>query len=253
MDDSLTTSTVSFEPSTTAAGATPAAVLIELCGVLYDDSCWRRWMLQLLSRMGLRTQYTAFFQTWEQEHFPRVCAGELTYWEGMREFLSAAGLSHGRVAEACAAGQSRRLQWERSIRPLPGVASTLRVLSERHTPIAVIAHASFDQDTAVKKLRQLGLLKLLDYGPLATSEIGRAGHYECRFQAAADCLGLAPERIAYVGCGLLPMLQAAEDGYQCFAFNSTLSNAPGRKLQSFSQLAQELDARKFAKRQKMAG
>lgn len=236
MESSLKSSTTfSFAP---LAGGTPAAVLVELCGVLYDDSCWRRWMLQLLARMGLRTQYKPFFQTWEQAHFPRVCSGELSYWDGMREFLQSAGLSHGCVAEACAAGQSRRLQWERTIRPLPGVEATLRQLSERRTPIAVIAHASFDQATAVKKLRQLGLLRFVDHGPLATAEIGRAGHYACRFQAAADCLGLPPERIAYVGCGLLPLLQAAEDGYHCFAFNSSLNKLPARKLRAFGQLAE---------------
>ena len=108
-----------------ADSGSPAALLLELCGVLYDDSCWRRWMLQLLTRMGVQTHYAAFFQVWEQEHFSRVCAGEVGYWEAMRQYLCCIGLPGGRVDEACAAGQSRRRQWERVIRPLPGVVRTL--------------------------------------------------------------------------------------------------------------------------------
>lgn len=225
-------------PLTVAADKRPAALLLELCGVLYDDSCWRRWMLQLLTRMGVQTHYAAFFQVWEQEHFSRVCAGEVGYWEAMRDYLRCIGLTGGRVDEACAAGQSRRRQWERAIRPLPGVVKTLAALSRSGVPLAVVAHASFHEQAAAAKLAELGLDSYINGGVHSTSQLGNSGRYNERFARAAQQLALPPHRLAYVGCGRLPLEQAAGDGLACIAFNTDLAALGCPQLESFEELAE---------------
>ena len=115
----------------------PAALLLELCGVLYDDSCWRRWMLQLLTRMGLQTHYAAFFQVWEQEHFNRVCAGEVGYWEAMRSLLRSVGLPPGRVDRSpCGTGSNANM--------------AVRYLDGRVKPgDAVISRSTFSGNTGL--------------------------------------------------------------------------------------------------------
>ncbi|MCA9174005.1 MAG: HAD family hydrolase [Planctomycetales bacterium] len=238
----------SGSPGSIASESPPAALLIELCGVLYDDSCWRRWMLQLLTRMGVSTQYAAFYQTWEQEHFGRVCAGEMDYWQGMRAFLRSVGMPPGLLNEACAAGQSRRKQWERSIRPLPTVVDTLRLLQQSDVPVAVIAHASFSRQTAQRKLRELGLIRHVTGGVHATADLGKAGRFGSRFRVATECLSLPPERIVYVGCGRLAIEQALDDGLRCFGFNTDLTTLPCELLDNFASLGElcALPARRLA-------
>ena len=61
-----------------------AAVWFDVCGVLYDDTAWRRWLLQLLSRMGLHTHYVSFYRVWDCEYRDDVAWGRLAYWDAMR-------------------------------------------------------------------------------------------------------------------------------------------------------------------------
>jgi hypothetical protein len=44
-------------------------LVIDLCGVLYDNSEWKRWLLGLVTRMGLHTHYAPFFRVWEREFY----------------------------------------------------------------------------------------------------------------------------------------------------------------------------------------
>ena len=57
-----------------------SGLLLDVGGVLYDDSVWSRWLLKLLTRLGLHTHYTPFFRMWQREYCPRIKRGECDYW-----------------------------------------------------------------------------------------------------------------------------------------------------------------------------
>lgn len=201
-------------------------LVVDMCGVLYDDSCWRRWLLQLLQRLGLHTHYSAFFQVWEQEHLEEVCAGRLEYWEAMRRFLRAVGLQEGGIDEVCAAGMARRRQWEATIQPLPGVRSTLRQWRACGAPVVVLSHASFDLENVRERLAELRLLEyVVRY--VSSSDLGREAttRYLARFDDVSHTLGMPPEELLFVGRAARPLDAAHAAGYQVRGFNADL---PGR-------------------------
>src|SRR3569623_1380083 len=75
--------------------------------VLYDATLWRRWLLRLLQRMGLHTQYRTFFKIWDVEFLNEVHCGRREYSEAFQAFLLSAGLSRGQIDEVEAARQAR--------------------------------------------------------------------------------------------------------------------------------------------------
>ena len=107
-----------------------AGLLIDLCGVLYDDSTWPRWLFKLVQRLGLHTTYTPFFRVWRREYLERVKRQELEYWQALRLFLRAAGLTNGQIDEVEAASHARLRAFESELLPLPGVVNVLTRLNE---------------------------------------------------------------------------------------------------------------------------
>ena len=101
-------------------------VLFDLGGILYDDSAWRRWLLQLLGRMGLHTHYVSFYRVWDCEFQPEVWSGRSGFWPALKRFLVATGLTCGQAAEIEAGCRARFRNFEQDIRPFPSVAETLK-------------------------------------------------------------------------------------------------------------------------------
>ena len=92
--------------------------------VLYDSTVWRRWLLQLLVRMGLQTDYRSFYCAWEREYLDEVNCGRREYWEALCDYLQSAGLLPGQLDEVMAAGQARSRQIQQQSFPLsPGSPS----------------------------------------------------------------------------------------------------------------------------------
>ena len=89
-----------------ASGGLPGpvrGVLLDTCNVLYDDTVWRRWVLQLLTHLGLSTSYRCFFHVWERDFLGEVHCGRRDFWEAFEAFLRAVGLSRGQIEEVEAA------------------------------------------------------------------------------------------------------------------------------------------------------
>ena len=105
-------------------------VLLDMCGVLYDNTVWRRWLLRLLTKLGLHTSYHAFFRVLDRDFLAEVHCGKRRFDEAFRAFLRSAGLSRGQIDEVEAACQARRRQWEAGARTLPGVKNTLGRLAK---------------------------------------------------------------------------------------------------------------------------
>src|SRR3989304_5633212 len=71
----------------------PAGGLLFAMGnVLYDATLWRRWLLQLVRRLGVRTDYRGFFETWERDYLDDVYRGRREFCEAVRAFLLSTGL-----------------------------------------------------------------------------------------------------------------------------------------------------------------
>ena len=100
-------------------------VLFDMCNILYDDTVWRRWVLQLLSRLGLTTNYCSFFRLWDRDFLDDVHTGRRQFREAFAGFLRCVGLTTGQINEVEAASHARRRHLEKHTRPLPGVRHTL--------------------------------------------------------------------------------------------------------------------------------
>ena len=67
---------------------------------------WRRWLLQVLRRLGLHTSYCCFFHVWEKDYLDEVHRGRRDLCEALRSFLQALGLSRGQIEEVAATCQT---------------------------------------------------------------------------------------------------------------------------------------------------
>ena len=74
-------------------------LLLDACNILYDDTDWRRWLLRLLLRLGLRTEYGPFFRIFDRDYLDAVYRGERPFSDALDAFLISAGLSAGQAEE----------------------------------------------------------------------------------------------------------------------------------------------------------
>ena len=92
-----------------------SGILFDMCNILYDDTVWRRWVLMLLSRLGLSTNYCSFFRLWDREYLEDVHRGRRDFRQAFASFLQCAGLTPGQIDEVEAASHARRPATWRSI------------------------------------------------------------------------------------------------------------------------------------------
>ncbi len=195
-----------------------AGLLIDLCGVLYDDSTWPRWLLKLVQRLGLHTSYTPFFRVWRREYLERVKRGELEYWQALRLFLRAAGLTHGQIDEVEAASHARRREYESGLRPMPGAANVLRRLNQLGIHLTLLSSACLDREGVCQRLDTLGLTSRFDQ-ILAIPDLWREQPGRSVFQIAAERSDLALHRLGYVGRDATLLAEAGQHGIRRIAVN----------------------------------
>lgn len=119
-------------------------LLLDMDDVLFDATIWHRWLYQLLGRIGIHSQFDTFFDVWQSDYLPEVYLGRIDYWDRLRIFLTAIGLSRGQVEEAMTAAHGRQRWFENSLRPFSGVVSTLNKMSACGTRIAVVCNSHRD-------------------------------------------------------------------------------------------------------------
>src|SRR5690348_9183710 len=101
-------------------------LLFDMGDVLHDATLWRRWLFQLLGRIGLNARYRTLFRVWDEEFLGDVYRGRREYGEAFHAFLLSLGLSRGQIDEVQAASQARKRELELNVRPLPGVRDTVK-------------------------------------------------------------------------------------------------------------------------------
>ncbi len=186
--------------------------------VLYDATLWRCWLLKLLARLGLRTNYRSFFHLWDHEYLADVYRGKRDFHQALESFLLAAGLSHGQIDEVEMACKSRRCQDEAAARPLAGAKATLRAVRASGIVLGVVGNYEQPASVLAGHLDHLGLGGLFD-AVVSSFDLGATLPDPACYRAALAAMRLPPEQVAFVGHDSQELAGAAGVGMQTIAFN----------------------------------
>lgn len=211
------------------------AVVMELAGVLYDDTLWPRWLWQQLGRLGLQSPFEAFWQVFQLEHLPPAYAGRVTFWQALAAYLSEVGFSRGRIEEVQIAAEARRRQWETELRPLPGVASTLSQLSARRIPLLILTNASCDGQQLRRRLRTLGLESHFQE-VVSSIDLGAALPHERAWQTAVERLGRPPAQLALLSRNSQVLAGAGQAGLLPVSVHGPLPVSGALQIDRFADL-----------------
>jgi HAD superfamily hydrolase (TIGR01509 family) len=186
--------------------------------VLYDATAWRRWLLRLLGRIGLHTNYRAFFYLWDRDYLHEVCRGRRDFCEAFEAFLLAVGFSRAQIDEIEAACQAKRNHWEANARPLPGVKTTLGRLRAAGLPLGVLSDCEYPGAVLGERLERFGLGGLFQ-AVISSLDIERTKPDPLTYLTVLRALGVEPEDSAFVGHDTDELAGAAAVGMQTVAFN----------------------------------
>ncbi len=193
-------------------------MLFDMCNVLYDNTVWRRWVLQLLSHLGLHTNYRCFFRVWDRDYLDDVHRGRRGFCQAFGAFLRSAGLTQGQIDEVNAACQARRRHLETTARPLPGVKSTLARLHQRGIALGAISNSEHAADVLRERLDRFGIDRLF-VTVVSSIELGRTMPDPAGYRAAIDAMQFPAEQVAFVGHDTAELAGAAAVGMPTIAFN----------------------------------
>ncbi len=202
----------------TAVIAPPDGLLLDMCNILYDETAWRRWVLQLLLRLGLHTNYRSFFRVWDREYLADVNRGHRDFREAFEAFLRSAGLARGLIDEVEAACQSRRHQLETNIRPLPGVKTALKRLHSSGMVLGAINNSDRSAPELRDRLKHLGIDQHFT-AVVSSIDLQQAMPHPAPYRAAMKALGLPPSKMAFVSHDTAELVGAAELGMSTIALN----------------------------------
>jgi len=198
-------------------GLRPDVLLFDLCGVLFDDTIWSRWLFQLVSRIGRRLCYDDFVRGWEDQFVEDVNSGRRDYWEAVQEYLLSLGFSRAAANEICVAAKARRKQFDESIRPLPGTTTGLANLAARGQRMAVIGNVPYDGEIVRQRTGRLGLNEFFA-DVLSSFDAGKAVAPQARYGWFAERLGVAPAAISFISGSANELRSAAAAGLATIAW-----------------------------------
>ena len=210
-------------------------LMFDFGGVLYDDSVWRRWLLRLLSHLGLHTHYGSFVHVLEHEYMVDVYRGRESFCTAFTRFLRAAGLSSGQIDEVMAACQGQRRALEESTRPLPGVRCTIARLRRMGLTLGLLS----DTELPAAELRA----RLEQFVPgstfqavVSSVDLGCTKPDSCCYRQVLDQMELGPDEVAYVGHDPAELAGARRVGMATIAFNAQPETVADVHLDRFEQL-----------------
>ncbi len=215
-----------------------SALVVDVGGVIYDDTCWWRWLAQVLSHAGVRVRHEVLWEDWESEYLRLGTCDEPTFWKSLRQCLHRLGLTASCCDEIRAAASAQRKQWETSLLAFPGVQSTLHDLSQLQVPIDAIVGAC---STSEQLWRRLRVLSLASYFHHAVS----AGDRGCSlldtsfYQQLVQQRGWDAEKVALVSskprhlhaarrCGWIPIAVSCLGNFRTDFCLGHLANLPGQ-------------------------
>ncbi len=210
-------------------------------GVLYDASLWRRWLLKLLTRMGLHTHYDVFYRTWDYEYAGAVLAGQRSWRCALESFLRSAGLSQCQVDEVIPALRAKRNQFEADLRPMPGVTGTLAALEAGGFRLAVAADTEATGEEFNGRLRRLGIARRFA-GAISSTEIGHVMPSPAVYLAALAAVELPPDEVAFVSALPEHISGAKQMGLTTVAVDCELADEADYHVERICQLVESFAA-----------
>jgi len=210
-------------------------LIFDMGDVLYDATVWRRWLIQLLHRMGLNTRYRSFFKVWEREYLDDVHRGLRDYGEAFQAFLLAAGLSRGHIDEVVAASHARKREIEAGTRALPGVRETIARLSQQGVVLAVLSDSESTSELLHARLVRLGLGGRFT-AVVSSFDLERTKPDPVCYHEALSAIGMRAEQVAFVGHDADEMTGAKAVGLRTLAFNFEPGTKADRYLARFEEL-----------------
>jgi FMN phosphatase YigB (HAD superfamily) len=237
------------EPAPAPLASPPvAALLFDPENVFYDATLWKRWLSQLLARVGVHAPFPEFFARWEEEFRSDVDLGRRDYWDALREFLAQEGLPPAMIAEIFAAAICRRRRIESEIRCLTGIAETLLRLHATGISLAVVSNAPLGSEQVLRDFDRMGLRGLFA-ASVTSLEAGEPMPRPGCYRLALDRLGLSAEEAAFVGSQPRSLEGASRVGLRTIAFNCLPEPPAGStSLERFPELCRLVPAPVSARR-----
>ncbi len=210
-------------------------LILDACNVLYDDTAWRRWLLRLLLRLGLRTEYGPFYRILDRDYLDAVYRGERPFSDALDAFLISAGLSAGQAEEVHRAVDSHRHQTDGRHRPLIGVRQTLAQLRASGVKLSVLCNSEHSGETLRRQLAEL-LGETPWEAVISSLDLKCAMPTAACYQAAIQAMRLPVAEVAFVGHDARELRGAKVQGLATIAFNNDRDARADVYLQRFEDL-----------------
>ena len=199
-------------------------LLISPSGVLYDDTLWWRWLLQMVSRFGLHTDAGAFTALWQHEYYDDVCCGQREFFTALREFLTTCGMRPGQIDELCAAG---RLHWKRlelDLRSFPQTAQALASLTASGWRMGLLVNGPLPRDVTKTQLERMDILRYFEH-VIYSGEISAGLAHDDAWPIVLQHVGVTPEAVAYVAHDRWLLSPAKHSGLTTIAYQCPAAKA----------------------------
>ncbi len=216
-------------------GPPPSHLLLDLCGVLVDDTHWSRWLFQLVSRIGLHSHYQLFWRVWQQDYQTAINRGERDYQDALREFLAGSGLSRGQIDEVCYAALARRRHLDETARPFPGVKTNLVKLQSRGWRLGVIANSPRTGRQVQNWLESMGLASPFEL-IVSSRDLSGAEFGANRYQQSATAWQLSVTQIAFVSANPLEIAQAEAGGMRTISMPRASGDSERQAIDGLEEL-----------------
>ena len=176
-----------------SGGLEVGGVVIDVPDVLYDATHWRRWLLQLVNRLGVGVGYAEFYRAWDAQLLD-VHRGRREFAEVLQTFLVGFGLSWAQIDEIEAASRIQRQNLEQNVRPLAGAIRALEGLTRLNLPMVAWADAPATSARLAERLERL-LPQTQFHAALTSFDLECTQPTADCYLAAIDALRLPPHQV----------------------------------------------------------
>jgi phosphoglycolate phosphatase-like HAD superfamily hydrolase len=236
----------------TDQATTPAAALVnrlprvrglvfDLSGVVHDAMHWRHWLWQVLARLGFHGDQHQFFRDWNNGYLHDVHCGRREFGEAFESFLRSVGLTGGQIDEVEVASAARRRAFEATVRPLPGVRSTVARLHASGIQLAVLANSEHSAPRLRERLARLGLGCHIA-AVLSSFDLEQTRPDAVCYQATVSALRLSADEVAFLGHDASDLDGAARAGLATIGFQFRGVTSTDARIACFGDLLTVLGA-----------